>query len=59
MTVPPSAVDQLRPHAEQAFAAELAALAAVDDRPRPPQLAAVARGRWSTYLMGGTLPDGR
>ena len=26
----------LRPHAEQEFAAELAALAAADDRPRPP-----------------------
>ncbi|MFR9789499.1 ATP-binding protein [Streptomyces sp. MB22_4] len=47
----------LRPHAEQAFADELAALAAQDDRPRP------ARWRLSpwavaTYLLGGTLPDG-
>ncbi|WP_037916888.1 ATP-binding protein [Actinacidiphila yeochonensis] len=47
----------LRAHAEEAFAAELAALAAADDRPRP------ARWRLSpwavaTYLMGGTLPDG-
>ncbi|WP_262413630.1 ATP-binding protein [Actinacidiphila acidipaludis] len=47
----------LRPHAETAFAAELAALAAADDRPRP------ARWRMSpwavaTYLLGGTLPDG-
>ncbi|AJP03418.1 ATPase [Streptomyces cyaneogriseus subsp. noncyanogenus] len=47
----------LRPHAEDAFAAELAALAAQDDRPRPV--------RWklspwavATYLLGGTLPDG-
>ncbi|GGW17250.1 ATPase [Streptomyces capoamus] len=47
----------LRPHAEHAFAAELAALAAQDDRPRP--------ARWklspwavATYLLGGTLPDG-
>ncbi|MCM0621465.1 ATP-binding protein [Nocardioides bruguierae] len=47
----------LRPHAEQAFADELAALAAVDERPRPP--------RWhlspwavTTYLLGGTLDDG-
>ena len=47
----------LRPHAEDAFAHELAALAAADDRPRPE--------RWrlspwavSTYLLGGTLPDG-
>ena len=47
----------LRPHAEDAFAHELKALAAADDRPRPE--------RWrlspwavSTYLLGGTLPDG-
>lgn len=47
----------LRPHAEDAFAVELAALARADDRPRPP--------RWklspwavATYLLGGTLPDG-
>ncbi|MEV7612297.1 AAA family ATPase [Streptomyces sp. NPDC089799] len=47
----------LRPHAEDAFAHELKALAAQDDRPRPP--------RWklspwavSTYLLGGTLADG-
>jgi len=47
----------LRPHAEDAFADELATLAAQDDRPRP------ARWRLSpwavaTYLLGGTLPDG-
>lgn len=47
----------LRPHAEDAFAHELKALAAADDRPRP--------ARWnlspwavSMYLLGGTLPDG-
>ncbi|MGA5319945.1 ATP-binding protein [Streptomyces seoulensis] len=47
----------LRPHAEEAFAAELTALAAQDDRPRPE--------RWklspwavATYLLGGTLADG-
>nr|WP_314171692.1 AAA family ATPase [Streptomyces sp. DSM 40971] len=54
-----STVDQpaLRPHAEDAFAGELRALAAADDRPRPE--------RWrlspwavSTYLLGGELPDG-
>jgi MoxR-like ATPase len=52
--VPP---DVLRAHAEQAFADELRALAAVDDRPRPP--------RWrlspwavATYVLGGELPDG-
>ncbi|MEW2109549.1 MULTISPECIES: ATP-binding protein [Streptomyces] len=49
--------EALRPHAETAFAGELAALAAQDDRPRP--------ARWNlspwavaTYLLGGTLPDG-
>jgi MoxR-like ATPase len=47
----------LRPHAEQAFAGELAALAVEDDRPRP------ASWRLSpqavvTYLLGGTLPSG-
>ncbi|WP_027482530.1 ATP-binding protein [Deinococcus pimensis] len=47
----------LRQHAEQAYAHELAALAAHDAHPRPP--------RWNlspravvTYLVGGTLPDG-
>lgn len=47
----------LRPHAEDAFATELKALAAADDRPRPE--------RWrlspwavATYLLGGTLADG-
>ncbi|KOT95152.1 AAA family ATPase [Streptomyces ardesiacus] len=52
-----SGTEVLRPHAEHAFAAELAALAAQDDRPRP--------DRWklspwavATYLLGGTLPDG-
>ena len=47
----------LRPHAEQAYAAELAALAADDDQARPPS------GRLSpsavvTYLLGGRLADG-
>jgi len=47
----------LRAHAEDEYAAELAALAATDDRPRPP--------RWrlspwavATYLLGGELDDG-
>ncbi|WP_353508219.1 AAA family ATPase [Intrasporangium sp.] len=47
----------LRAHAEDANSAELAALASVDDRPRPP--------RWrlspwavTTYLLGGRLDDG-
>lgn len=47
----------LREHAETAFAAELSALAAHDQRPRP------ARWRlspWAVvdYLLGTTLPDG-
>lgn len=47
----------LRAHAEEQYAAELAALARADDRPRPP--------RWqlspwavTTYLLGGRLEDG-
>ncbi len=47
----------LRPHAEQAFAHELEALAGADDRPRPPQW---RLSPWAVrlYLLGGTLPDG-
>jgi len=47
----------LRPHAEQQYAAELAALAAADDRPRPP---AWKLSPWAvvTYVLGGTLADG-
>ncbi|MGI9645640.1 MAG: ATP-binding protein [Ilumatobacteraceae bacterium] len=47
----------LRPHAEQLFAAELAALAAADDRERPPgwRLSPWAVVR---YLVGGELADG-
>ncbi|MCK1795525.1 AAA family ATPase [Streptomyces sp. XM4193] len=47
----------LRPHAEDAFAGELRALAAADDRPRPERW---KMSPWavSLYLMGGTLPDG-
>ena len=47
----------LRPHAEVAYADELAALAAADDRPRPPQW---RLSPWAvvTYLMGGRLDDG-
>ena len=47
----------LRPHAEHAFAAELSALAASDDRPRPPQW---RLSPWAVvrYLTGTTLPDG-
>lgn len=47
----------LRPHAEHAFAHELDALAAADDRPRPPGW---LRSPWAvvTYVLGGTLADG-
>ncbi|MBF6131878.1 AAA family ATPase [Nocardia otitidiscaviarum] len=47
----------LRPHAEQSYADELAALAAADDRPRPPSW---RLSPWAvvTYLLGGTLADG-
>ena len=47
----------LRPHAEQAFAHELDALARVDDKPRP---ANWRLSPWAVvqYLMGATLPDG-
>ena len=47
----------LRPHAEQAYQAELAALRAVDDRPRPPHW---RLSPWAVvmYLMGGALADG-
>ncbi|MDJ0383380.1 AAA family ATPase [Streptomyces sp. G-G2] len=59
MTTPENGAgtEVLRPHAEDAFAHELKALAAADDRPRPV--------RWklspwavATYLLGGELPDG-
>ena len=47
----------LRPHAEQAFAHELDALAKADDRPRPVNW---RLSPWAVVqcLMGATLPDG-
>ncbi len=47
----------LRQHAENEYAAELAALAAHDDRPRPPMW---KLSPWAVtdYLLGKTLPDG-
>ena len=47
----------LRPHAEQQFAHELAALSAIDDRPRPPGW---KMSPWAVvqYLLGGELSDG-
>ena len=52
MTTTPGDGAILRPHAEQVYAAELAALAAADDRPRPPgwRLSAWAV---TTYVLGG------
>lgn len=47
----------LRPHAEQAFAAELAALAAGDDRPRPPHWN-MSPYAVTEYLLGGKAADG-
>jgi MoxR-like ATPase len=47
----------LRPHAEDAYAAELTALAKTDDRPRPPSWR-LSPWAVATYLLGGTLADG-
>src|SRR5882724_4708362 len=55
MTAPTT--DVLRLPAEQAYAAELAALAQFDDRDRPPSW---RMSPWAVvrYLLGGELPDG-
>ena len=47
----------MRPHAEQEHAKELAAIARVDDRTKPPQW---KLSPWAvvTYVLGGTLDDG-
>jgi MoxR-like ATPase len=49
--------DVVRPHAEDEYAHELIALAALDDRPRPTSW---RLSPWAvvTYLVGGTLSDG-
>jgi MoxR-like ATPase len=47
----------LRPHAEQAYAAELTALDAADDHARPPSWR-LSPHATVDYLMGTTLPDG-
>jgi len=49
--------EEIRPHAETQFAAELKALAAQDDKPRPPSW---NLSPWAVteYLMGATLDDG-
>jgi MoxR-like ATPase len=49
--------DVVRPHAEVQYAAELAALAEADDRPRPPSWR-LSPWAVATYLLGGRLPDG-
>jgi MoxR-like ATPase len=58
-TVDPFAAgaEVMRAHAEAQYAAELAALAAADDRPRPPSW---RLSPWAVamYLLGGRLPDG-
>jgi MoxR-like ATPase len=50
-------VSVLRPHAEQQYADELARLAEHDDRSRPPGWR-LSPWAVTTYLLGGTLPDG-
>jgi MoxR-like ATPase len=56
-TATPPATAALRDTAENQYAAELAALQKVDDRPRPPKW---RLSPWATvtYMMGGTLKDG-
>jgi MoxR-like ATPase len=58
-TVDPFAAgaEVMRAHAEAQYAAELAALAAADDRPRPPSWR-LSPWAVATYLLGGRLPDG-
>ncbi len=55
--LPDAPPEILRSHAEQQHAGELAALAAADDRPRPPSW---RLSPWAVamYVLGGTLPDG-
>src|SRR4051812_24842534 len=51
-----TAGELLRAHAEDEYAAELKALAAADDRPRPPQWR-LSPWAVATYLLGGRLDD--
>ena len=46
----------LRPHAEQHYADELAALERADDRPRPPQWR-LSPWAVTTYLLGGEAEE--
>ncbi len=52
-----TAMTALRPHAEDLYAEELAALKAADDRPKPPSW---QLSPWAvvTYLLGGKLENG-
>jgi MoxR-like ATPase len=52
-----TAAETLRPHAEQLYASELEAIAASDDRPRPPSWR-LSPWAVATYLIGGELDDG-
>ena len=52
-----TSADVIRTHAEFAHRDELDALAATDDRPRPPQWK-LSPWAVATYLLGGTLADG-
>lgn len=52
-----TSTEVLRAHAEQEFAVELAALAATDDRPRPPGWR-LSPWAVTTYLLGGRTADG-
>jgi MoxR-like ATPase len=50
-------LEVVRRHAEDEFGAELEQLAAVDDRARPPSWR-LSPWAITTYVLGGTLPDG-
>ena len=56
-TAAPSQTPVLRPHAEQQYADELAAISAQDDKIKPPSW---RLSPWAVvlYVQGGTLPDG-
>ena len=56
-SAPDGRLGVLRPHAENLYAAELEALRAADDRPRP---ASWRLSPWAVvhYVLGTTLPDG-
>jgi MoxR-like ATPase len=57
MTDVPMPSELLREHAEDAYADELAALVAVDDRPRPPHWK-LSPWAVTSYLLGSELADG-